>query len=440
MRYDTRGAPGFSLGSRDCAASRRVHPNRALRVHVNHRGLFAMAIALATTACAAGPDAAGTDAAEVVTIDPDFTIGLVDGDSAYLFGAIVSVAADDDGRLYVGDRIGATIRAYDGDGRYLKQIARAGEGPGEIYGWPADVTMGPEGRLFVRDGTRITVFTPAMAGDVADSVATIWRLPGYGNLSSTRSRVSMTGEYYYPGYLFMDGQLPRFFYLPFDNTGLTGDTVELPAYPSLTGRRGASYRVSERSGRSLDGLSHVPFAPLPVWDITHSGTILSTDGSRYEIVETNGAGDTLRVITGEWKPQVIPSAEKADSARALGARLDTLPVPIDRVINLGDGVRDRRLPETLPAIIGIHIATDGRIWVERWPSEGQSDSRFYDVLNTDGVLIERIVLRAPLTRDPPPFFGARHVVGVLRDADTGVERVIRFTVRRITSSAEGPGS
>lgn len=399
-----------------------------------------LAIAFATTACAAGPDAADADSTDILTIEPDFTIGLVDGDSAYLFGAIVSVAADDEGRIYVGDRIGATIRAYGTDGRYLKQVAREGEGPGEIYGWPADVTVGPEGTLFVRDATRITVFTPAVAGDVADSVATIWRLPGYGNLSSTRSRVSGTGAYYYPGYLFMDGQHPRYFYLPFSNSGLTADTLEVPAYPGLAGRRGASYRMSERSGRSLDGLSHVPFAPLPVWDVTHAGTILSADGSRDEILETNAAGDTLRVIAGAWEPKIIPAAEKADSARALDARLDTLPVPIDRVVNLGDGVRERQLPETLPPIIGIHVATDGRIWVERWPSEGQSNSRFYDVLNADGVLIERIVLRAPLTRNPPPFFGARHVVGVLRDAETGIERVVRFTVRSVAAPTEGPGS
>ena len=392
--------------------------------------LRCVAVCALGASCAQGPDAAQTEQGDTVPIDADFTVGLVEGDSAYLFGAVVSVAADQAGRIYVGDRIGATIRVYDGEGQFVQQIARAGQGPGEINGWPADITVDPEGRVYVRDATRITILAPRAEGGVADSVAAIWPLPGYGNLSSTRSRVGTSGDYYYPAYLFLDDRLPRFFYLPFRAGTVSNDTLEVPAYAGLGAHRSASYRTGPRGGRMLEGLSHVPFAPLPVWDVTSSGTILSADGSAYTLIETGVGGDTLRVFHGPTSALVeVPANERADSIRALDTRLDTLPVPITEVVNLGADVAERRLPATLPPIIGIHIATDGMIWVERWPAEGEAASRFYDVLNADGVLQERVVLRAPLVRDPPPFFGARYVAGVVRDADTGVERVVRFTLR-----------
>lgn len=379
--------------------------------------------------CDRAGDASGSTAVDRLLIRPDFTIGLVDGDSAYLFGDVVSVAVDEDGTVYVGDRIGALVRAYDPDGRYLAQIARAGEGPGEIYGWPADITAGPDGRLWVRDGSRITVFAKSVGSEVPDSVAALWPLPGYGNLSSTRSRVGQSGDYYYPNYLFRDEELPRFLYLPFAGGEPTGDTLEVPPYPGLAGQRTASYRTGPGGGRMLEGLNHVPFAPLPAWDVTRAGTILSSTGAEYVLIETDMNGDTLRVIQGPaGDRRRIPPAERTDSARALDARLDTLPVPIDQVRGLGPGVRDRQLPETLPPIIGIHVAVDGSIWIETWPPEGRSNSRFFDVLDEEGHLHDRVELTAPVTRDPPPFFGERYVAGVLRDPDTGVERVVRFTI------------
>jgi hypothetical protein len=120
------------------------------------------------------------------------------------------------------------------------------------------------------------------------------------------------------------------------------------------------------------------------------------------LIETAVNGDTVRIIEGPTgNPVEIPAQERADSARALDARLDTLPVPIDDVIGLGEGVRERRLPMTLPPVLDIYVATDGSIWVERWPEEGEGQFRIYDILDESGVFRTRVVLKAPLVRDPP---------------------------------------
>lgn len=391
--------------------------------------LLALVLFLLPTGCVSESGTSERTSLGAVSLDPDLTVGLIEGDSTYLFGDIRTVAVDRRGRVYVGDRIGASVRAYDPTGTYLGEIAREGEGPGEITGWPADLTLDSGGRLYIRDATRITVFSPTVPGGAADSVTAIWRLPGYGNLSSTRSRAGDAGEYYYPSYLFMQDEHPRFFYLPFREGSVSNDTLEVPPYPGLTGWRQASYRTGPGGGRLLPGLSYVPFAPLPVWDVTPMGTVISSDGAANELVETAANGDTVRVIA---LPPIgdltVPEGERADSARALGARLDSLAVPIDDVIGLGEGVRERRLPETIPPVIGIHVGSDRSIWVERWPAEGEGGSRLYDVLDEDGNWKLRIILRAPLVRDPPPFFGGNYVVGVVVDPETEVERVVRFAL------------
>jgi hypothetical protein len=81
---------------------------------------------------------------------PAVVIGDVEGDAAYTFGDIRSVAVDDDDRVYVGDRIGATVRVHSAQGEFIEQVAKAGQGPGEIQGWPADLTFGPAGELYVK--------------------------------------------------------------------------------------------------------------------------------------------------------------------------------------------------------------------------------------------------------------------------------------------------
>ena len=384
---------------------------------------------LSIWACGPGDDAATSAGTGALVIEPDLTIGLVEGDAAYLFGDIGAVAVDTVGRVYVGDRSGSTIRAYDETGRYIKHIARRGGGPGEISDIPADIAATGHSTIYVRDGSRITVFAPSRSGEVADSVTALWPTPGLGNLTPTRSRVGADGEhYYYPSGRYGRDQLPRFFYHVLDNGVVTNDTLEVPPYPGLAARRPAMYRLG-RDALLLPGLSHVPFAPLPAWDVTPAGTLLSSAATRYALIETDVNDDTVRVIEGPGGTlREIPAAEAADSARALDARLDSLRVPIDEVQGVGEGVRERRLPAELPALIGIHVATNGTIWVEQWPPEGQGQSRFYDVFDVNGQFTSSVVLRAALNRDPPAFFGSHFLAGVTTDSATGVERVVRFSI------------
>lgn len=391
----------------------------------------ALTSAILLASCTAEPDHQNDhdDTPPIIVLDPSVVIGEIEGDPAYLFGDVRAVAVDDGGRIYVGDRIGASIRAYSASGKFIAQLAREGQGPGEIEGWPADMTFGPDGNLYVRDASRVIVFASSAAADVPDSVASTWRVPGYGNLTYSRSRVGDDHTYYYPNGSFRIGERPRFFYQLFRGRDVLGDTLEVPFHEGMEGQRTAFYRLGPSGGRMVHGLSRVPFAAVPTWDVSHAGTILSSDGLGAALVETGLAGDTLRIMRlDSAAPRLVPPRERADSLKALNARIDSLPVPLDQVINLGKDVADRRLPEILPAVVAVHIAAGGLVWVERWPPEGAGDSRVYDVFEATGEHRASVTLRAPLVAEPLPFFGRRAVVGVVRDAVTDVDRVVGFSL------------
>ena len=189
------------------------------------------------------------------------------------------------------------------------------------------------------------------------------------------------------------------------------------------------------NGRMVDGLNRVPFAPVPTWDVTPRGTVLSTDGSSNQLLETDLAGDTLRVLVlGGDASRRIPTEERDDSLRALEERIDSLPVPIEEVLNLGENVAERRLPEVLPTVVSVHVAVGGLIWIERWPPVGSGESRFYELFDSTGEHQAFISLRAPLVSEPSPFFGRRAVVGVIRHTDTGVERIVKFSLPEFLGS------
>lgn len=81
------------------------------------------ALALACTsmvsvACDASlGDSGGQDSSrvevDILFLDAAQVIGQLSGDPASLFGTIASVATDVQRRIYVGDRSGASVRAFD---------------------------------------------------------------------------------------------------------------------------------------------------------------------------------------------------------------------------------------------------------------------------------------------------------------------------------------
>lgn len=96
-----------------------------------------------------------------IVLRKELTIGVVEGDEAYMFGKSVGVSVDGRGNIYVLDWDRKHIRKFGPDGKYLLTIGRPGQGPGEFQN-PSTARFAPDGSLYVSEnfGNRLYFFDP----------------------------------------------------------------------------------------------------------------------------------------------------------------------------------------------------------------------------------------------------------------------------------------
>ena len=95
-----------------------------------------------------------------VTLKPDLTIGVEDGDENLMFGRITRVDLDGKGNIYVLDYKFRKIAVFDKDGKLLRTIAvLEGQGPREATNL-SGIAVTPSGTLFVNDMRKVIVYGP----------------------------------------------------------------------------------------------------------------------------------------------------------------------------------------------------------------------------------------------------------------------------------------
>jgi hypothetical protein len=356
---------------------------------------------------------------DTVRARPLALIGEVEGLPEYMFGRVSGLAVDEHGSVFVSDEMASTVRVFGDDGRHALDIGRGGRGPGEFQR-PTGPAFGPGGTLFVRDEAAIARFIESEDGAYRYHSS----IPGipYG-YSLDRTRIDRAGNLHFP---VSRGRITdrRWMYVVIDAAGTHGDTLPVPVSDRMPAPT-AVYRTGPSGGRMLDGLSRAPFAPVPSWDMTRHGTLWSTAATEYEIVETDRAGDTLRIVRRSVPRREVPAGEHRDSARAVRQRLAEVPVPLDQVEGVAEEIRSGSLPDHLPQIAGIHAGEDGRMWVERWPVAGSAAS-VYDVFQEDGIMLGTVLVPARFAERPTPVFGSDRIYGVIVDPETDVQRVAIF--------------
>ena len=89
----------------------------------------------------------------------ELQIGHAGGTGPDVFGDVSDLTVDPDGRIYVLDAGMKAVRLFDRDGRFIREIAPEGQGPGERryrrdgFLGPASITWDPiRGWLWIDDG------------------------------------------------------------------------------------------------------------------------------------------------------------------------------------------------------------------------------------------------------------------------------------------------
>lgn len=91
-------------------------------------------VAMALVSCGESPQEEPETPAvpDTITIAPSDTIGILMGDSNYVFGTIGDAIYTVDGNIAVLDETACCARVYDPSGEFLFQMGREGTGPGEL--------------------------------------------------------------------------------------------------------------------------------------------------------------------------------------------------------------------------------------------------------------------------------------------------------------------
>jgi hypothetical protein len=338
-------------------------------------------------------------------------------------GELSGVAVDRSGNTYVSDFSATKIWVFDANGRSVAGIGRKGQGPGEFQA-PTGVAVAPDGRLYVRDVIRVSRFSADPPTGRLTRYESVFTGPAMADWRSMHAtRFDTAGRLYYPAFNMVDRTARTGFFVRFSPAGAVVDSVLVPAFPGAPGST-AFVRLGERGGRMLPGLNHAPFAPVPTWDITTRGTLLTGDGREYVIRETDAAGREARVYRRQVVAERIPPRERQDSAAALQARLDSVPVPLDQVQGMPPDVRTGRVPELFPPYMAAYGGADGRVWVRRWVA-GSRQSVF-DVFDPDGRLRAVVVLPNEIAVRPTPVLSLSGGAAVGIDRETGANTILRF--------------
>lgn len=141
-------------------------------------------------------------------------------------------------------------------------------------------------------------------------------------------------------------------------------------------------------------------------------------------------GRLIRTYRRDLPRVRIPARLRSDSTRELRQRLDTISVPLSRVIGLPDSVRLGLLPEYFPLIVDVLTSQSGARVVWRWTFGTGPDRTEFDFFSRDGDFLGTGTTAVALARRPKPIIACGLLLGVIEDPSTGEQVVVRTRLDR----------
>ena len=343
------------------------------------------------------------------TVDLEF--GEVEGEDPYLFTRIESIVEDPRGRLIVADVQSHDVRVFGSEGDFLFRFGGQGEGPGELT-LPCCLAFGPDGKLWVRESTRYSVFRLGGASAEYDGGARIVHtgigmvapitFDGEGRLVDIGSLMTEDG-----------GGTARFHH----GSDGTVDTVMMAGPEKYaTGSTTVARMIGDTPATFF---VYQPFGPLWVHAHGPGGAWAEAVTSEYSVT-LHQADGTVSRVEGPQVPGPPLSPSEHEWARA----------SIDRDLQRFD-LRDHPfgIPDRKPPLAGIFFDRAGRLWVEKEGAEGD-EIREADVY-AGSALVARYRWPRRVSVGNVPWVTESALYGTTRDS---------LDVRRVARVRFEPGS
>ena len=362
-----------------------------------------------------------------------YAVGAAEGAEHEIFGEIAGVAFDAADNLYVLDRPNARVMVYGPNGRFIRQIGRKGQGPGELT-VPMQLAIAGDGTVVVMDLARpaYSLFRPdgtfirnvAMEGVMPLGTQMAWHPRGgvVGTFRAAPADNPRTGTH-------TETTIPLTFH-PFGG----GNPVRLYQIP----QQWTTQSSSSGPGQMQIRMSPPPtFSPAVLFGVLPGGQMALSFTSGYTVRILDANGQTVRYLQ---RPLPVRRTTERDRERARAQRREMMESGRGRVtITTGGGggraprgapggaeiermLGEMRFADTIAALRGLRVAPSGKLWVERTPAFGAEDGPV-DLLTPEGQYlgtINGLGLPAAISRGGLAAF--------TEVDDLGVDRVV---VRRL---------
>lgn len=351
---------------------------------------------------------------------PVVTIGVTEGQDAYLFGRIVGATRLPDGRIVIADGQSLDLRVFDPEGDFLNRSGGKGEGPGEHQSIDRIFRQGDT--LIVLDNRvgRLTRVLPD--GTVVEVLPIEWIPFSYvlnGRTTSGRSLPGVRG-------VFADGSIlatqriqsgPAQIETRISRSELTLRRIDL--------RTGAAQSVGLfRATEDFiylhpDGsftFGDAPFGKPGLLAIT-GDRFYAGDGEGFEIEEHTSDGTLTRIIRVCELPDPVTEREYEAYVQDLIEPLEGLGRELEEIAHRG-----LPRPEFAAPYMALHVDPTGRIWVRDFTFVGMPQR--WRVLDRDGRWLSDVTLPADVD---VLEVGDDYVLGRVRD-EFDVERVEIYEV------------
>jgi hypothetical protein len=319
---------------------------------VSRIGLLGVSVAATVIGCHA---AAGQDTV-VVQSDRDpvwglptrlveeLRIGAVDGNEHETFGRLIGAAVGPAGEFVTVDQQGPALQLFDSAGKYVRDIGRPGQGPGE-YRSVAGVrfTSGDEIAIWDPSNRRITTYT--LEGGVTGTIRVNASVQG----GEEPFQVDTAGCFYVKAVGALVGHvISQYIWIKVDRDGNELDSVPIPKADGV----GRPLVV-----RSLGG-SLTPFRVETVSALSPYGYEVTGRTDVYAISRPLPDGKVLR-IQHTARAVSVGEEERAQWKAVLDYMESVSP---------STATRFEPIPSQKPSFKALWVDDSGRIWVHRYVS------------------------------------------------------------------------
>ncbi len=352
-----------------------------------------------------------------VPMEEVFSVGAAEGRAWEIFSGVGSVDFDASDNLYLLDRGNSRVLVFGPDGRYLRQIGRPGNGPGELRS-PIQMALTTDGHVVVADVGAQAMVVFDRAGEYVRSLPLPMRL---GIISGPITAHPRDGVIYaalaIPGsestrdqlvWQPLRGEARVLYRSPVDPTGTSGEGD-------------GAVRVV--------GFQRPVFSPTLRWTVLPSGRLAVVPGTGYRVEVVGAEGTPQHALVRD-----LPLRETTDRDRERERERRMERLAGGRAVVTGGGgevspivraalqaqLRQMTFAPVIPLIEALRADAEGQIWIEHTPTGSDAIGKV-DVVGPEGGYVGTLPRQGV-----PDAFSRNGLVAYVRTDDLGVERVVVY--------------